>query len=528
MPSHFCLSFRFLNSSFHGRRDGGLPEWPPSPLRVFQSLVAAAARMQNAESFTALKWLEQQPAPNLIAPTAVTASGYRLSVPNNSMDVVAKAWCRGNDSNSGDANPATHRTMKKVRPTLMVDCDLVHYLWPLADPLPDQIRVQVEILCDVARSVAALGWGIDMVVGHGSIMPDAQTDILAGERWSPIKGATGDGLRIPKQGTLRALVHRHERFLGRIGPDGFTAPPPLTDYQTVVYRRSFDPPVRPVAVFSLLQPDASGFRAFDTPRQSLTVAGMMRHITKVAAQKSGWPQSKINGFILGHRDSDDAGGEVSVGPERFGYFPLPSIAGRGEHKARVVGSIRRVMISSFADNCEDEIAWARRALSAQEFVDEDQKQKVALLSLVPSTDKVVRCYAQSSAQWATVTPVVLPGYDDPAHYRRRLKQIISAEEQKKLRVHLDERIDGLLRKAIVQAGFSETLASHVQLEWRKAGFWPGTDMADRYGTPDHLKRFPRFHVKIQWRDAQDRPVDVPGPICIGGGRFYGLGLFAAL
>ncbi len=65
------------------------------------------------------------------------------------------------------------------------------------------------------------------------------------------------------------------------------------------------------------------------------------------------------------------------------------------------------------------------------------------------------------------------------------------------------------------------------LEWRKVGFWPGTDLADRYGVPDHLRRFPCLHVRLQWRDAQGRPVQVPGPVCFGSGRFYGLGLFAA-
>jgi hypothetical protein len=34
MPSHFCLSIRFLDMAFHGRRDGNQPEWPPSPLRL--------------------------------------------------------------------------------------------------------------------------------------------------------------------------------------------------------------------------------------------------------------------------------------------------------------------------------------------------------------------------------------------------------------------------------------------------------------------------------------------------------------
>lgn len=41
------------------------------------------------------------------------------------------------------------------------------------------------------------------------------------------------------------------------------------------------------------------------------------------------------------------------------------------------------------------------------------------------------------------------------------------------------------------------------------------------------RRFPRLHVRIEWRDQAGRPVDVAGPCVIGGGRFYGLGLFAA-
>ena len=144
MRSHFCVSIRLLDPAFHGRRDGGEPEWPPSPLRVFQSLVAAAAARLRPEALSrpirsAFTWLENQPAPVITTPAGVTASGYRLSVPNNAMDIVAKAWCRGNDSNSGDANPATHRTMKAVRPTLLIGGDAVHYLWLLNDPLTEEV-----------------------------------------------------------------------------------------------------------------------------------------------------------------------------------------------------------------------------------------------------------------------------------------------------------------------------------------------------------------------------------------------------
>jgi CRISPR-associated protein Csb2 len=525
MPSHFCVSVHFLDLAFHGRGDGGVPEWPPSPLRVFQSLVVAAARRRRTEPFVALQWLEQQPAPVLIAPAGVTASGYRLSVPNNAMDIVAKAWCRGNDSNSGDANPATHRTMKSVRPTLMIDGDAVHYLWPLPDPLSQEVRHHAETLFNVARSVVALGWGVDMAVGHAAIVADEQVDALPGERWLPSTSAIGGGLRVPVQGTFKALTQRHEGFLNRLS-DGFTAPPPLTGYTTVTYRRAIDPPSRSVAAFSLLKLDASGFHAFGAARQALTVAGMMRYAAKLAAERTGWQKERIDAFILGHSEKDGAA-HVAVGAMRFAYLPLPSIEARGENRPRVAGSVRRAILTVFTENCADEIAWARRALSGQELINKDKKKPVALLSLVPATENVVRQYTQPAAAWATVTPVVLPGYDDPSHYRRRLKYRIEAEEQKRLLERLQDRAENLLRKAITQAGFSQVLADHAEIEWSKVGFWPGTDLADRYGVPDHLKRFPRFHVRIQWRDAQNRPVQVNGPVCLGGGRFFGLGLFAA-
>jgi len=526
MPSYFCLSIRFLDPAFHGRRDRGLPEWPPSPLRVFQSLVAAAAR-QRVETESALKWLERQPSPILVAPAGVASSGYGLSFPNNAMDIVARAWCRGNYSNSGDANPATHRRVKTVRPTRLLAGDAMHYLWPLSEPLTGEVCGYVETLSSLARNVVALGWGVDMAVGYGAVVSDEQAGALLGESWLPGAEGTGDGLRVPVHGTLDALTYRHERFLIRL--QSRTAPPPLSSYATVEYRRATDPPQRPVAAYSLLKLDASGFRAFDMTQRGLTVAGMMRHAAKRAAQQSGWSESKITAFILGHGESKDASEHVAVGPRRFAYLPLPSIEGRGEGKALVVGTVRRAMLTAFGDDCEEEIAWARRALSGQELIDEGKNQPpVALLSLLPATDKIVRRYTQPAASWATVTPVVLPGYDDPAHYRRRLKQGTGAEEQKQLLSRLNDRIDGLIRKTITQAGFSQVLADHAELEWRKIGFWPGADLADRYGVPDHLRRFPRLHVRLNWRDAHDRSLQVSGPICIGGGRFFGLGLFAAL
>jgi CRISPR-associated protein Csb2 len=255
---------------------------------------------------------------------------------------------------------------------------------------------------------------------------------------------------------------------------------------------------------------------------------MVRGTAATVAKDAGWPATKVAAFILGHGEADNET-HKPVGPQRFAFLPLPSIEGRGAGKPQVVGSIRRVLVTAFADGCEAEIAWARPALANQPLIDEKSKEEVALLASLPASDPVVRQYTGTGSCWATVTPVVLPGYDDPDHLRRRAKdKRLSPEQQRRMLDRLAQRVDGLLRKAIRQAGFADALAQHAVLEWRSTGFWPGTELASRYGVPDYLKRFPRLHVRIEWRDTHGKPVPVPGPICIGGGRYFGLGLFAPM
>ncbi|MBU6410598.1 MAG: type I-U CRISPR-associated protein Cas5/Cas6 [Verrucomicrobia bacterium] len=74
----------------------------------------------------------------------------------------------------------------------------------------------------------------------------------------------------------------------------------------------------------------------------------------------------------------------------------------------------------------------------------------------------------------------------------------------------------------------EIMAQYAGLEWRGTGFWPGTELASRCTAPEQQRRYRRLHVQITWRDSYGEPVKVPGPICIRGGKFFGLGLFAPI
>jgi CRISPR-associated protein Csb2 len=536
----FVITARFLDPRFHGRADGGEPEWPPSPLRLLQALLAAAALRSRGSPIpddvrAALVWLERQPAPGLIAPaTFPHGTGYRLSVPNNALDIVAKAWARGNDSMSGDANPATHRAMKTVKPTVFREGDAVHFVFALAaTPLPEEFG-HVETLSGVAGHLVALGWGVDLVVGSAAVLADAALDALPGERWLPAARG-GPMLRQPLEGTLDALEERHRGFLDRIHNRVWTSPPPLTRFTVVAYARPGDALSRSTAAFLLKAADGSNrFRAFDTTREAIVVAGRVRHAAHQAARASKgdvWSEAQIASFVLGHTRSErgeavDGEVHVPVGARRFAYLPLPTLHQINDGER--VGAVRRVLVMSFANDCDGEIAWAETALSGAELVDEATQRPVAILEPAEQSDTITRryCPRDGASTWATVTPVVLPGFDDPGHLRRRLKKGVSAEEQPRLLARLDARVDGLVRRAIEQAGFPAALAKAADIDFRETGFFAGTDLAGRYRVPRHLERLPRIHVRIQWRDAEGAPHRMPGPICIGGGRFYGLGLFA--
>lgn len=502
MGSHLVLSFRFLSAWFHGRGDRSEPEWPPSPLRVFQALVATAARAGSLESGRAgLEWLEKLPAPLIVGPEAERTTGYRLSVPNNSMDVVGGQWARGNEGKAPE-----HRVMKNVRPSRLPDNAIVHYAWPL----PDGSTSQAGAVIAAARNVVALGWGIDFVVGDGAVDEGARLSELraALKTWEP-HGNGGLGLRTPIEGTLADLGRRHEAFLSRtsLADPTLRPPPALSVFTTTPYVRTDERPTPALATFLLMRLHEDRFRVFDTASRGMVVAGMLRNATRIAAEKSGWPSEQVGAAIMGHGNGDEA---------RVFLAPVPSIE-RREDGERVTG-IRRVLMFSSDDRAID-IPWLSRALGGAGLVDEKTGEVVAVLAAISSEDRAFARYVRAATTWTTVTPVVLPGHDDPGRLRERLRKAPNSEEQKLALERLARRREALIRKALRQAGLGDELALSARIETGVGGFLAGVEHASRYRVPQHLAKFPRLHVRLTW----SRPVG--GPLCIGSGRFSGLGLF---
>jgi CRISPR-associated protein Csb2 len=492
MAAYLCISVRFLQPYSHGRDENGEPEWPPSPLRVFQAIVAASAARWNEGrrlqcALPALQWLEAQSMPEIVAAGGV-ASDVRCQfyVPDNTADLVVPAWRRG------DITKQARRTEKVVRPMHLAG-DHVHYLYPL----PDGHCPYVDKLTAAVRSITHLGWGVDMVVADARTMLADEMAALDGYRWRPAP-AGGTPLRVPAIGTLDDLMRKHEAFLNRLSSDGFRPVPPLRTFRVRGYRRDDQLLQRPYRVFELRRTDGSRFRY--PHRKLIHIAGMVRHLA-IKAMKTSPPTDLdgdwVDSYVAGHAPPD------AQEHRQLSYLPLPSV---GVHYTDP--GVRRVMIvapvgdDAWLDHVARYLAGQMlEPLRGDEFVGDDRPLLVPVRH-----DNIARYYTTPANAWASVTPVILPGHDDkkPAKTRK------------------------LIEKALAQAGIEQS----CQFEWSAFSRFPKSLSAHKYDKqkrpigyirPKHLQTQTAVHLTLRFNDD----VKVPGPIAIGAGRHCGLGLFAA-
>ena len=329
MSNNLVVSVRFLQPRSHGRGDGGDPEWPPSPLRLLQALVAASAghwneRQQLDYAVSALKWFEELPSPTIVAPKGIPSTvRTQFYVPDNTTDLLVPAWKKG------EVDKGSKRAEKVIRPVHLLG-DSLHYLFTL----PDGKCEHLEVLQAAARSITHLGWGIDMAAGDAAIIPAEEAAKIEGVRWNP--SPAGDvSLRVPKPGTLVDLMRKHTDFLQRVSSEGFRPVPPLCMFDVVRYRSQSNPAPRPFRLFELRNLDGSRFRY--SHRKLIHIAGMVRHVAIEAMKKAGLPHGVANDwietYVAGHK------GSKSGEHRQLSYIPLPSLG----HEHADPG-IRRVMI----------------------------------------------------------------------------------------------------------------------------------------------------------------------------------------
>lgn len=432
----FTVSVEYLFPVYTGNYD-----WPPSPRRLLSALVAAAgrARMDNGP----LRWLEQQPAPVIIAPRVEWVENTR--------------YVPGNDSKMGTHEKTAH-TVPEAH--LAPGRQPVTYCWS-SDPSSDEF----EALARITARAAVLGRGTDLIVARAATVASEPPMSNEYDRWVPsttahgpvFRRGRGNDLRVPRPGAVDAMDRIHA---GRSAGTVHTLP--ASCEEVVRYVRDVEADDH-VAVYRLDYRDC----AFPADK-AVMIAGMMRHAVSLAASAAGCSDEWIRSVVLGHGTDHT---------HRVGFLPLPSIIPDGYAGGRL-GNVQRIAITQtpgMRSTC--------RRLNGQELVT-SRGDVVARLELMSDTDAVVERYLAPASDWVTVTPMVMSGHIGNA----------GLDGDKARRV---------LARDLDWVGWSDC----VEAVWmHPLGSLPGTQRARNYWVAScYDDGRPRVHLRVRFRRPRRGP-----------------------
>ena len=464
----------FTAGHFHGA------EWPPSPARLFQALVAATHHGAHGLLHTevrdrALEWLEGLSAPDIVAITTEPSREILTNyVPNN------------DDGESGDFREHI-KTAKPLRlHPLPAECR-VTYRWKFA---PDgDVAQHADIVSAMASLVTYLGRTVDLVYARGEVRAEMTAVAGDGRKVWPARETPGGKWLTPKPGFLKLCQERHPRSVSE-------KPPDFTNSRQVDYDGSETPRDNvPLALFELYRLD--GRRLGFDPRRLREPAGMVRDAFKRwwmahPRMKDHYGEDRHARLLLGHRQAGDSA------PSEGGHFatvPLPSM----NFDSTADGWFRRVLIlgGGLQDSTDRALFTdLARGLDGMELHDRDRP--VGRLQAVTDAAKTLALWIDNRGApvrvWRSVTPVILTG-----HPRR------------------GRSLEACLARTLAQQGFpAETLESVATF----AGpLVPKCAPACDYRVHGYLTTTRRVHAEVIFR----KPIS--GPLIVGRGRFAGFGLF---
>ena len=307
------ITVEWLDGRYHGR------EWPPAPYRLYQAMLAGYALNARGDRVleAAMRHLETLPPPVITAPPVDARTEGTAAVANNDADAALALHARGKPALArGQTARALTRRTRRAR---CVEGN-VTYDWR-ATP---ETAGHYPALARIARSVSALGLGIDLALARVSLNEHPPSP-APGIRYAPAPAARRH-LRVPWPGAFDALEAAYRDNRARIGA-ATVAGAAEAPVRTVAYACELElPPVR-CAAFALRTTDDRPFSLEGT--RAVEVAAMVRHAIGRAARSAGLDAALV-GELMGH------GGE-----HRIRVAPLPTVGHR-----HADGCIRRVMLTA--------------------------------------------------------------------------------------------------------------------------------------------------------------------------------------
>ncbi len=197
-----AIAVRFTTGRYYAasHSDRTRPEWPPHPDRLFSALVAAYYQSSAGTGRSALEWLERQGPPSLAVPHlphALTDGRTML------------AMVRTNDAETGDERgsvlPDRRKLQPRVFPSIGVDAP-VYFIWQHANADPDTAAA----LATITTHMPYLGSSKSPILAWIEDTPPTPT-LLPGADLA----SSGDDviLRVPTPGRLVELETQYDAGL---------------------------------------------------------------------------------------------------------------------------------------------------------------------------------------------------------------------------------------------------------------------------------------------------------------------------
>lgn len=465
----------FTAGHYHGN------EWPPSPARLFQALVAATHRgaygLIHAEVRDhALEWLESLTAPVIMAPHVDTS---REDITN---------YVPNNDDGETKDRLAHVKAAKSMQLRFLPSETRVDYRWEFeAD---GESSPYADVVSAMASLVTYLGRTVDHVYARGEVSQTTAVSHSSVLAWLPTEISGGEW-QSPKSGFLKLCQERFPRSVSE-------QPPDFTNSRQIDYSTGDTPKSTvPLAVVELRKFNGA-FLSF-YPHRLREPAGMVRDafqtwLTDCPAIEQHYGSDRVARLLFGHKAA--GGGAPSEGGH-IAVVPVPSL--NDAHTAD--GLIRRILLIGWGLRDQpdrDLFAQATQGLNSR--VLRDGGREVGQMNLLSRSEQTAQnkrwlgIDASGARVWRSVTPVVLPGYSRKSRSP-----------------------ESYLVRALAQQGFSADSIDSVAAY--SGPLVPGTVPARNYRVADYLKATPRVHAEIIFKSP------VIGPLVVGRGRFAGLGLF---
>ena len=446
------------------------PDWPPQVDRLFSALVATwAARGQRTDEKDALQWLERLP------PPAVHASAHwpRMAPP---------VFVPPNDSGATQIQvlPTRRRRQERRFPAAIPECPTASYAWPTVEPQADALKALEKLAQDTAY------------VGHSSSLVRC---FFHQRRPDLDEKASGTTRRI-YAGRLEELELAFKRGARPPPALSFRAPEPSRQQPSSVFGAEWH-------VFA----DAGGL-CLDLRRGAVAARALR------TAMMSGFRGRPVPEILSGHA----ADGRPSTQPH-MAIFPLANV-GWQWGDGRLMGLAICLPREACPDD-EEQLFKALHAIAIKRKHSGEQQSRDCEIGVTLPTGGVWRLvrqpepvgsslqpsrYVRSARTWATVTPIALDRHPKAVGNEARQQEVARIICDSCVRAGLPRPAEVVPDKHSAIRGCAPARPAPRSPEWA------------HWALPGSLKGHVLTHATLMFEEP------VLGPVALGAGRFFGLGL----